>query len=205
MHETFEETLVGIVLQRYLKALWGGLGAGSSASWTRAARERATQRTTVTEPPEQEDAVVAAAQRRAKRYVAAAFVTFAAIFVGASGLQLVGAVFGTNAPVRGETPAPLSRGSCAQSLLGLSRAVERAIAVSLHAADEAHALETFSSSLSPEWDREKAVESGCAAEPRGRDAYAAVLRLRRAGEGFARRQVVELAPLRRDVAAYLLP
>jgi hypothetical protein len=57
--------------------------------------------------------------------------------------------------------------------------------------------------MQPEWAEQAAVATACASDPRGQDAFAALLRLKLAEEGFVRRQIVEIAPVRRDVRAYL--
>ena len=167
--------------------------------------------------PESPDAdELARARFRGKRYTMAAFVTFAAVFVGWSAVQVIRGVFGLGVPAlaargaRGgqlegaDRPVPL-QGDCARGLARLSGAVDRGVARASPARDEAEAATAFRLALSPEWDGAADVEGLCSAQPQGRDAYAALMRFRRAGEGYARMQGVELAPLRREVAEYLPP
>ena len=147
-----------------------------------------------------------AARRRGKRYTAAAFVSFAAIFVVLSSYELVAAAYGLGiTPLPAGTPKAVGASACASELRGLTSAVERALAAALVAPNEAQADADFQAALLPEWDRRDAIERTCKDSPQGRDALAAVERLRRAGEGLVHRQAVELGPPRRDVAAYLPP
>jgi hypothetical protein len=146
------------------------------------------------------------ARRRGKRYIIIAFVAFSAAFILSSIAQLVSGVFGAGSDVLPQTrTGSLASGRCARELRALTSAVERAIVSAVPASGEAKARAAYRAALAPEWNDEADVEQRCSGDPHGTDAYAAVLRLRRAGEDFARRQVVELAPLRQDVAAHLGP
>ena len=145
-----------------------------------------------------------AARKRGSRYLTAAFATFATAFMLLSVGQLVMGVFGIGLDAaRIPGPAPLSQGACAEQLRGLRGAVERALGAAARAGSEEQASTTYQRDLAPEWDLEAEVVKQCDGEPHGRDAYGAVLRLRRAGEDLARRQVIELSPLRQNVSAYL--
>jgi hypothetical protein len=144
------------------------------------------------------------ARKRGSRYLTIAFATFATAFMLLSVGQLVMGVFGVGFDAfRLPGPAPLAAGACAGELRGLEAAIGRALGAASRAGTDEKAVTTYRSALSPEWDEETAVATTCDAEPHGREAYAAVLRLRRGGEDLARRQVVELAPLRQNVSAYL--
>jgi hypothetical protein len=145
-----------------------------------------------------------AARKRGSRYLTAAFATFATVFMLLSVAQLVMGVFGVRVGSSGLVgPAPLPAGACATGLRGLDGAIGRALGAASRVGTDHEAVAAFRSALSPEWDREPDVARACEAEPHGSEAYAAVLRLRRGGEDLARRQVVELAPLRQNVSAYL--
>jgi hypothetical protein len=148
---------------------------------------------------------LAAARKRGSRYLTIAFSLFASAFMLLSVGQLVMGVFGVGFDAfRLPGPAPLAGGACASELRGLNDAVGRALSAASRAGtDEQAVTMAYRSALSPEWDEEPAVVRACDAEPNGREAYGAVLRLRHAGEGLVRRQVVELAPLRQNIAAYL--
>jgi hypothetical protein len=143
-----------------------------------------------------------------RRIIISAFITLATVFIGLSAIQIIPAALGVSrddGPIFGKA-APLSA-ACVSGVSRLNAALDRGAAsvVTNSAAKEDEASAAFRASLSPEWDGAAAVESACASEPRGRDAYAALVRLREAREHAARRDAVEIAPLRRDVAAYLGP
>ncbi len=150
-----------------------------------------------------EDAALAG--RRGKRIMTLAFITFATVFVLSTTYQVMGALFSIGARARPESGArALVRGDCTSSLRALSGAVDRAVGAAARDLDESVAAADFRAALEPEWgEGEERAQRECAGVPGGDDAYAAVLRLRRAGEGLTRRQVVELGTLRRDVSAYL--
>lgn len=163
------------------------------------------------------------ARLRAKRAVLGVFIAVASVFIGLSALQIVPAVFGLGVtPLAGlpDLSGPTPRG-CSEGVRRLAAALDRAAARAVEArgdevrsqgrvleekqaaADEEAALQSFRAALAPEWDGEEAVAALCKDDPRGEDAFAALLRLRLAEEHFLRKELVEIAPLRRDVAAYL--
>jgi hypothetical protein len=90
---------------------------------------------------------------------------------------------------------------CRTGLADLTAAVERArvSAGSLSEAGEDAALGQFRGSLSPEWDRHHAIAAACGSDPELARALDVVERLRYAEERAVRREVSELAPLRRRV------
>lgn len=140
----------------------------------------------------------------------ASFLAVVALFVVASFAQIVQAVFGVGAAplARAAPPAAGSRaaaGACGQGVARLSTALDRGFSAATVRDSEAAALRAFDEGVRPEWNEDAAagVEKDCRDDARGRDAFAALLRLKLAEEEFLRRQVVELAPLRRDVEAYL--
>ena len=133
---------------------------------------------------------------RGKRAALAIYGTFASVFVALSTWQLVAGVFG------GVT-MPLAAGSCSDDLRALRSALDRGLATAVAAPDAATALDRYRRAISPEWGIEKSVADRCAAEPRGTDAYVLLLRLRLAQEASLRGEVAAMAPLRRDLGAYL--
>lgn len=129
------------------------------------------------------------------RVVYGSFLGLATAFIVSSTYQIIVALFGLQvAPLA----SPANDSACAAAIERLVGALDRASRAA-HGEDEA----AFASALAPEWDAQADTERICRAEPRGTDAYGALLRLRRAEEGSIRRQSVEIAPLRRDVGAYL--
>lgn len=160
-----------------------------------------------TEVPDAPDPLaLALARKRGSRYLTGAFATFATAFMLISVAHIVMGVFGIGFDAfRMPGPSPLGGGACADALRGLEASVERALGAAARAPTEAEATKVYAASLSPEWDDETGVVARCDRERGGPEAYGAVLRLRRAGEDVARRQVIELGPLRQTVSAYLAP
>lgn len=157
------------------------------------------------------------ARLRGKRVVLSVLVVAACLFVGLSAAQIIQAVFGAGIqPLAPSGERGVHQQACVEGIRTLTEALDRAAAraVGVRAAatewaekqaivDDSLAIAAFNTGLSPEWDSENAVQERCGHDPQGTDAFAALLRLRLAEEQFVRRQVVEIAPLRRDVAAYL--
>jgi hypothetical protein len=149
------------------------------------------------------------ARRRGKRIIAAGFVTLATVFIGLSALEIIPQVFGWGVqplPVAAGPRSPAPGPACAEGVAQLAAALDRGLAAAsgMRTADEEAAVASFHASLSPEWDGEANVAASCSSgPPRGADAFAALLRLKLAEEHFVRKNVVEIAPLRRDIAAYL--
>lgn len=143
--------------------------------------------------------------RRARRITAIAVLVVALAFVVSSTWQIISAVFFARpVPIRAETPDEIA---CVSGLRRLEAALERATDRAAHATmanapilttDEAHALEAFEAALAPEWDDQASVERTCSSTTRGKEAWAALLRLRRGLEGSARKDAHEIGPLRRD-------
>ena len=142
------------------------------------------------------------AQLRGKRIVLTAFLGFTTVFVLVSTWQLMIGTFGMGTKPLGVELDPDAR-ACADGVRRMAGALDRAMAKASAADSEGSAVAAFVGSLAPEWDAEKTVATQCEAHPHGQDAFSALLRLRRTEEGFVRRQVVEIAPVRRDVQAYL--
>lgn len=149
-------------------------------------------------------------RRLGRKYVTMAFVVLAGLFVLSTTKQLSFGVFGIGSEALGGAGAGLGMATesdkrCGGRLRAMAAAVDRAIAVSAGARDEASAALQYQAALGPEWSDTPAVENSCSANAHGADALATVVRLRVAGEQVARRRAGELVPLRRDVATYLSP
>lgn len=91
---------------------------------------------------------------------------------------------------------------CRGGLSELARAIDRArqAASIFSEAGEDAALAQFRSALSPEWDRHDAIASACGRDRELASLLDVVERLRYAEERAVRREVSDLAPLRRRVA-----
>jgi hypothetical protein len=119
--------------------------------------------------------------------VVAAFILLAA---GNVTWQVWAPAFRTYAPV-----------DCRAGLRDLTLAIERArqAAGSFAESGEDAALAQFRSKLSPEWDRHDKVAASCQSNHDLAVALDVIERLRYAEERAVRREVTELAPLRRRV------
>ena len=140
------------------------------------------------------------ASRRGRRIVTAAFLIFAAGFIVTSTLDIARGVYGEHV-ASGEGPPPSV--ACVGGIKALVGALDRAMSVAAASRDESAALPAFAGATKPEWDAAADVENACSATPQGKDAFAALVRLRAADESFLQRRIAEIAPLRRDVDAYL--
>lgn len=176
-----------------------------------AAQHRGKRGIRMTTPNRDDDAAKrASADARArfagKRAALAVYGTFSAVFVALCTWQLFAGVFGIGArPLVGapDTSAVLAGHGCADDIRALRAALDRALASAVGAADPVAAQASYRAALAPEWNDEAAAASRCGREPHGTEAFAALLRLRRGQETTLRRQVAEMAPLRRDLGAYL--
>jgi hypothetical protein len=151
----------------------------------------------------------------AKRAGHAIVIAIAVAFIGASAAQIIPAVFGLAGrpgtpagPVvsRPDSPAAICSDGVRVLVLALDRASGQAwmaIGSSDGAAGTAPFLQTFERGLLPEWGEERRIAQACASSSEGLEAWAALLRLRRAEEQDLVHGQVELAALRRDVAAHL--
>jgi hypothetical protein len=139
----------------------------------------------------------ARAQSEGKRIAHVIVISIAVAFVGASAAQIIPAVFGLDARPLPSVPAVVE-GSGGSSERGCADGI-RALALGLDRAT----LVAWRDGVLPEWNTAGDVERACAKSRQGLDAWAALLRLRRADEDVVLRGLTELAPLRRDVAARL--
>jgi hypothetical protein len=144
----------------------------------------------------------ARAKLNGKRAGIVLLTTVAVVFIGFCALSVVPAVFGRGPDPLAATPAGQA---CAEAILRLQAAVDRAARASASAPDENTAVSSFRNALGPDWDEEKRIEGVCRVDPNGAGAFAALQRLRVAEETSARRRAVEIAPLRHDVRQYLPP
>ena len=132
------------------------------------------------------------------RQLASSFVLVVALlFIAASTWQIIAAVFhlGFAPPARAATP---EEAACTEKLRTLEAALERASDQAAHEPDDAHARSAFEAAIAPEWNDEPAAEKTCSATARSREAWAALLRLRRGLEGRSQKDARDVGPMRRD-------
>jgi hypothetical protein len=138
--------------------------------------------------------------KRIRTAVYGVFTAFAAVFILFSTRSIIWGVFGLDAPVAAAAPAGRA---CAEKIAGLARALDRRMAATSGARSEPEALARMHAALAPEWDTEAETAAACADDPRGADAWAALLRLKRAEEGAAGRRAALTGPMHRELEAYL--
>ncbi len=140
----------------------------------------------MTEAAGGEDAL-ARARLRGKRIALVTVIGVAVVFVAASSLQIVPAVFGAGiTPIPSGPPGSSAR-ACAEGVRALMQALDSPQAAAERPRDE-------------EWDR---AVLPCEQTPGGLDAWAALMRLRSAREEDGCRRRVDLDPLRQQVAEHL--
>ncbi len=139
--------------------------------------------------------------RRGRRIVSAAFVGVVSVFIVITTVQVGRGVFGKGAPSAngGIAPPP----ACVAGIARLDAALDRAMMTTSRITEEDAVTPAFAQSTLPEWNESPKVEEDCNATPEGKEAFAAILRLRRAEESLLHRQVGELSPMKQDVEAYL--
>jgi hypothetical protein len=142
-------------------------------------------------PPRDETARAALQGKRAALVVV---IAVSVVFIAASAWQIIPAVFGMAITPIPAAPPGTAAHTCADGVLRLKRALDRA-------ADTAGSA-SFESRLEPEWSERSAIEKACGESREGLDAWAALARLRSAQEQLAPR-TAELASMRRDVVAHL--
>jgi hypothetical protein len=154
----------------------------------------------------------AGARLRWRRVAHAIVITIAVVFVGSSAAQIIPSVFGAQ---RHPIPLPSAgtpERACVDGVRSLALALDRAsgeawwprASGAVTVADDA-ALQAFRQGLVPEWNAQAKIEQACANSHEGVEAWAALLRLRRAEEQVVLRSIGELLPLRRDFDARLPP
>lgn len=137
--------------------------------------------------------------RRGRSVSAAIFVSIVAIFIVITTTQIARGVFGKGA-TKSSNPPPAA---CVAGISRMNGALDRAVASTSQITDEHGVDAAFAIAVKPDWDDSDKVQADCATTPEGQDAFAAVLRLRRADETSLERHVAEVSPMKRDVAAYL--
>jgi hypothetical protein len=141
-----------------------------------------------------DDAAEARARRRGRRWTMTAYYVVVAVFIVIAAGNVVWQVW---APAFRKYPPVDCRAGLRDLTLALDRA--RDAAGSLAEAGEDTALSHFRSELSPEWDRHDAVAASCRKDRELAVALDVIERLRYAEERAVRREVDDLAPLRRRV------
>jgi hypothetical protein len=131
----------------------------------------------------------AASRLRGKRVALVAVIAVAVVFVGASAMQIVPAVFGARIEPLPAGPPGSDARACADGVSALLRQLDS---------------EPVSPQTRDEWDR---TARSCQGSAEGLDAWAALMRLRSAERQTSGQRIdrSELGPLRRDVAAHLPP
>jgi hypothetical protein len=137
--------------------------------------------------------------RRGRSIVSALFVGVVSVFIVVTTAQVGAGVFGKSASRAGVAPPA----ACVAGISRLTPALDRALGAASPIGDDSASLATFAAATLPEWNDSQDIESTCSATPEGQEAFAAVLRLRRAEEALLHKDVAELSPMRRDVEAYL--
>jgi hypothetical protein len=134
------------------------------------------------------------ARRRGRRAMMTAYYLVVVGFILAAGGNVAWQVW---SPVFQSYPT----GDCRAGLRQLAKAIERArqAAGNLSEASEDEALRQFRSALSPDWDRHDAIVNACRPDSALSVALDVIERLRYAEERAVRREVSDLAPLRRKV------
>jgi hypothetical protein len=154
----------------------------------------------------------APARLQGRRVAHGVVITIAVVFIAASAAQIIPSVFGAQAHPIPLPAAGTPERACVEGVRSLALALDRASGEAWwpHApgvaavADDA-ALQAFRQRLVPEWGAEANIEQACAKSREGIEAWAALLRLRRAEEQVVLRSIGELLPVRRDFAARLPP
>ena len=116
-------------------------------------------------------------------------------FIVLSTWQIIDTTFGGKVTARAATP---DEAACTAKLKTLASALERASDTAAHELDEDHAHRAFATAILPEWNDQAAAESACNSTERSREAWAALLRLRRGLEGRAQKDARDVGPMRRD-------
>lgn len=140
------------------------------------------------------------AATRIRRAVFGLYVAFAAGFVVLCVEEIVVGVFGLRPGSIAGAPAGSPGRACGDGIRDLLGALDRGVLAASAGHDEKDAVALLNAALAPEWSREGALAQTCAADANSAEAWAALLRLRRAEEGAAGRRAVLVGPMRADVA-----
>lgn len=137
-----------------------------------------------------------AVTKKRLRQLASSFVLVVAVFfIIASTWQIIVAVFGVSPPAG---TATAEEAACTGKLRTLEAALVRASDKAAREPDDAHARSAFEAAIAPEWNDEAAAERTCSPTARSREAWAALLRLRRGYEGRSQKDARDVGPMRRD-------
>jgi hypothetical protein len=139
------------------------------------------------------------ARRRGRRSAMTALYAVTAVFVALAGGNVTWQVW---APSFSAFPAEECRAGLSRLASAVARA--RSAAGNLSTADEDAALGEFRAALRPEWDRRDAIARACQSSGELVQALDVIDRLRYAEERAVRREVSELAPLRRRTEQILM-
>jgi hypothetical protein len=125
-------------------------------------------------------------------------VSVVAVFIVITTTQIARGVFGKGA-TKSNAPPP----ACVAGISRMNGALDRAVASTAQINDAHGVNAAFANAVKADWADSDQVQSDCAGTPEGQDAFAALLRLRRAEESSLERHVAEVSPMKRDVEAYL--
>jgi hypothetical protein len=144
---------------------------------------------------------LARARLRGKRAALGVVIGVATLFIAASSIQIVPAIFGANVTPLRDVSVQQGATSEADALVttcakGIRQRLDRAI-------DRASARPGSASPAEHEWPDEANVRGACEKCPGGLDAWASLSRLRSAETQLASGHKDELEPLLRDVDAHL--
>lgn len=144
---------------------------------------------------------LARARLQGKRAALGVVIGVAALFIAASAVQIVPAIFGANVtPLRDVStqkgPTPEADALVTTCAKGIRVRLDQAI-------DRASAPASAGSPPERDWPDEADVRSACEKSPGGLDAWASLARLRSAETQLAGGHKDELEPLVRDVDAHL--
>lgn len=144
------------------------------------------------------------ARRSGRRAGHGVIIVLAIVFIAASGVQIIPAVFGIGVRRVPSMVAGSPERGCALGVRSLATALDRAgvRAWSTRAAAD-DALDAFRRALAPEWNEEERVRTDCEKAAEGPEAWAALVRLKRAEEQALLHGADDLQPLRLDLAAHL--
>jgi hypothetical protein len=138
------------------------------------------------------------ARRTWRRVLVVAYYVVLGSFIAIAGGNVIWQVW---APVLAHHP----KVDCRAGLYGLGLAIDRARAEAQAASQQGEdaAVSRFRSALEPEWSANAAIAASCNDNAELAAALDAIERLRYAEERAVRREVNELAPLRRKVQALM--
>lgn len=94
---------------------------------------------------------------------------------------------------------------CVRGIRTLEAALDQASSRAARERDDEAVQRAWETGLLPEWSLAPSIEKTCDATPEGTQAYASLVRLRRAYEGLLRRRDAEVRPLRESLEAQLAP